>query len=210
MKGPFARTYRPNGTFIDCVEMSEDLWLVVGLGNPGPAYSRNRHNVGHFVVDVLATRIGATFKSHRARADVVAGRLSGVRVVLAKPRSYMNESGGPVVALRNFFKLDNERIVVVHDELDLPYGALRLKFDGGDNGHNGLKSVTRSLGTAGYYRVRFGVGRPPGRMDPAVFVLEDFSSTERKDLDVNVERAADAVEALLTEGLERAQNAYNS
>jgi PTH1 family peptidyl-tRNA hydrolase len=190
--------------------MADELWLVVGLGNPGRAYSRNRHNVGHFVVDVLAARMGGKFKSHRTRAEVVEGRLSGVPVVLAKPRSYMNESGGPVAALRNYFKRPDERIVVVHDELDLPYGTLRLKFEGGDNGHNGLKSITRSLGTAGYHRVRFGIGRPPGRMDPAAFVLEDFSSIERKDLDVHVERAADAVEMLLTEGLERAQNTYNS
>ena len=190
--------------------MDEDRWLVVGLGNPGPAYAGNRHNVGRMVADVIAARMGGKFKSHRARAEVVEGWLSGVRAVLAKPRSYMNESGGPLVLLSGFFKVPAERIVVVHDELDIPYGTLRLKLDGGDNGHNGLKSVTRALGTAGYHRVRFGIGRPPGRMDPAVFVLKDFSPIERKNLDVNVERAADAVEALLTDGLERAQNAYNS
>lgn len=186
------------------------VWLVVGLGNPGPAYAGNRHNAGHLVADVLAARMGGRFKAHRARAEVVDGRLSDVRAVVAKPRSYMNESGGPIVALRNFFKVAAERIVVIHDELDIPYGALRLKFGGGDNGHNGLKAVTRALGTPDYHRVRFGVGRPPGRMDPAAFVLRDFSSVERKELDLHVERAADAVEALITEGLERAQNTYNS
>ena len=190
--------------------MAEDRWLVAGLGNPGPAYAANRHNVGRFVVDALAARMGGTFKSHRTRTEIVEGRLAGVPTVLAKPRSYMNESGGPLVAVRDFFKIPDERIVVVHDELDIPYGTLRLKFGGGDNGHNGLRSVTRALGTPGYYRVRVGIGRPPGRMDPAAFVLKDFSTGERQDLAVNVERAADAVEALLTEGLERAQNSYNS
>jgi peptidyl-tRNA hydrolase, PTH1 family len=190
--------------------VAEDRWLIAGLGNPGPSYAANRHNVGRFVVDVLAARMGSAFRSHRSRADVVEGRLSGVRTVLAKPRSYMNESGGPLVALRDFFKIPDERIVVVHDELDIPYGTLRLKFGGGDNGHNGLRSVTRALGTPGYYRVRVGIGRPPGRMDPAAFVLKDFSASERQDLAVNVERAADSVEALITEGLEQAQNSYNS
>lgn len=190
--------------------MAEDRWLIAGLGNPGPAYAGNRHNVGRFVVDVLATRLGGTFKSHRTRADIVEGHLSGQRVVLAKSRSYMNESGGPLVALRDFFKIPDDRIVVVHDELDIPYGTLRLKFDGGDNGHNGLRSITKALGTPGYYRVRVGIGRPPGRMDPAAFVLKDFSASERQDLAVNVERAADSVEALITEGLDQAQNSYNS
>jgi len=130
--------------------------------------------------------------------------------VLAKPRSYMNESGGPVAGLRDFFKVDLDRLVAVHDELDLPYGGLRLKLGGGDNGHNGLKSMRRSLGSGEFHRVRFGIGRPPGRMDPAAFVLRDFGTAERKDLDFQVDRAADAVEALVTEGLERAQNTFNT
>lgn len=193
--------------------MSDRVWLVVGLGNPGPAYAGNRHNVGHLVVDLLAARSGGRFKAHRrGRAEVYEGRLrgpGGERVVLAKPRSYMNESGGPVSALLDFFKLDLDRLVVVHDDLDLPYGTLRLKRGGGDGGHNGLKSIRRSLGSGDYYRVRFGIGRPPGRMDPAVYVLRDFSAEERKDLDWHVDRAADAVESLLTEGLERTQNAFH-
>jgi peptidyl-tRNA hydrolase, PTH1 family len=186
-----------------------EAWLVVGLGNPGPSYAGNRHNAGHLVADVLANRMGGRFKAHRARAEVVEGRISGRRAVLAKPRSYMNESGGVVVSLGRFYKIPPERTVVIHDELDIPYGTLRVKLGGGDNGHNGLKSVRRALGTADYHRVRFGIGRPPGRMDPAAFVLKDFSSTERKELDLHVERAADAVESLLADGLERTQNVYN-
>jgi PTH1 family peptidyl-tRNA hydrolase len=188
----------------------DDPWLVVGLGNPGPDYAANRHNAGFMVLDVLAGSVGGRFKSHRSRADVIEGRLAGHRVVLAKPRSYMNESGGPVKGLSDFYKVPLERLIVVHDELDIPYGTLRLKRGGGDNGHNGLRSITRSLGGRDYLRVRFGIGRPPGRMDAAAFVLRDFSATERKELDLNVERAADAVEALLTEGLDRAQNTFHA
>jgi PTH1 family peptidyl-tRNA hydrolase len=193
---------------------AEGPWLVVGLGNPGPQYAGNRHNVGFMVADLLAARIGGRFKAHRARAQVVEGRLGmpgavGPRVVVAKPMSFMNVSGGPVTALRDFYKLPAGRLVVVHDELDIDYGALRLKLGGGDNGHNGLKSVTKSLG-ADYHRVRFGVGRPPGRMSVADFVLRDFSTSERKELDYFVDRAADAVESLVCDGLERAQSTYNS
>ncbi|GAA0572323.1 aminoacyl-tRNA hydrolase [Actinomadura livida] len=187
-----------------------DLWLVVGLGNPGPSYAKNRHNAGFMVLDVLAARAGGRFKSHRARADVLEGRLAGARAVLAKPRSFMNVSGGPVKALCDFYKVPVERLVVVHDELDIPFGAVRLKQGGGDNGHNGLRSVTKSLGSRDYLRVRFGVGRPPGRMDPAAFVLKDFSAVERKDLDLEVARAADAVEALLADGLGAAQNVFHA
>jgi PTH1 family peptidyl-tRNA hydrolase len=190
--------------------MSDDLWLVVGLGNPGPSYAGNRHNAGAMVLDLLAERMGARFKSHRTRNDVVEGRLGGRRVVLAKPRCYMNESGGPVKALRDFYKAPTERIVVVHDELDIPYGAIRLKKGGGDNGHNGLRSITKSLADKEYLRVRFGVGRPPGRMDAAAFVLKDFSAAERKELPLFVDRAADAVEALVTDGLAAAQNTFHA
>jgi len=189
-----------------------DPFLVVGLGNPGPAYRGNRHNVGFMVLGVLAERVGGRFSKHKARADVIEGRFGpppAPRVVLAEPRSYMNESGGPVAGLCGFYKIPVERLVVVHDELDLPYGSLRLKIGGGDNGHNGLRSITRSLGSREYLRVRFGIGRPPGRMDPADYVLRDFSPAERKDLDYNVDRAADAVETLVRDGLEAAQNSYN-
>ncbi len=193
--------------------MSGDLFLVVGLGNPGPGYAGNRHNVGHGVLDLLAARAGGRFKRHRARAEIVEGRLGaapGHRVVLARPMSFMNESGGPVTGLRDFFKVEPERIVVVHDELDIPFGAVRLKLGGGDNGHNGLRSVTRSLGTPDYLRVRVGIGRPPGRQDPADFVLKDFGAAERKELALVVDRAADAVEALLGADLATVQNTFHA
>lgn len=190
-------------------------WLIVGLGNPGPEYAMNRHNVGFMVVDLLADRIGGRFKrAGKAQAQVVEGRIGppgpeSRRVVLVKPMSFMNLSGGPVNALRDFYKMPLANIVAVHDELDIDYGVLRLKLGGGDNGHNGLKSMTKAMGPD-YHRVRFGIGRPPGRMQVADFVLKDFSSAERKELDYFVDRAADSVECLLAEGLERAQSAYNS
>jgi peptidyl-tRNA hydrolase, PTH1 family len=184
-------------------------WLVVGLGNPGPGYAGNRHNAGAMVADILAGRLGSRFSAHRSRADVIETRLGDDRLVLAKPRSYMNESGGPVVALRDFFKLPVERIVVVHDELDLPFGALRVKLGGGDNGHNGLKSLRRALGSGEFHRVRVGIGRPPGRQDPADWVLRDFTAAERKEIDLHLERAADAVESLVSDGLVVTQNHYN-
>ena len=189
--------------------MADDVWLVVGLGNPGPSYAGHRHNAGHMVADLLAERAGGRWKAHKGRCDVVEGRLTGVRAVLAKPKSYMNVSGGPTAAVRDFFKVPVERIVVVHDELDIPFGALRLKRGGGDNGHNGLRSISSAVGSKDYLRVRFGIGRPPGRQDPADFVLKDFSGAERKELPFLVDRAADAVEALLTGSLETAQNTFH-
>jgi PTH1 family peptidyl-tRNA hydrolase len=184
-------------------------WLVIGLGNPGPQYAVTRHNAGALVADVLADRVRGKFKAHKARADVVEARIDDSRVVLAKPRSYMNESGGPVTSLRDFFKIPVERMVAVHDELDLPFGAIRVKEGGGDNGHNGLKSLRRSLGTGEFFRVRVGIGRPPGRQDPADWVLREFSGAERKELGLHLERAADAVESLLADGLAMTQNRYN-
>jgi PTH1 family peptidyl-tRNA hydrolase len=190
--------------------MADDTHLVVGLGNPGPSYAGNRHNVGFMVLDLLAERLGGKFKAHKGRSDVVEGRLNGHRVVLAKPRSYMNESGGPVAGLRQFYKVPLDRIIVVHDELDLPFGTVRLKLGGGDNGHNGLRSITQSAGGRDYLRVRFGIGRPPGRQDPADFVLKDFSGAERKELGFQVDLAADAVEALVANDLETAQNTFHA
>jgi peptidyl-tRNA hydrolase, PTH1 family len=185
-------------------------WLVIGLGNPGPGYAANRHNAGFMVADLLAGRIGGKFKAHRGAVDVVEGRIGAARVVLGKPKSYMNLAGGPTASLRDFFKVPVDRIVVVHDELDVPYGALRLKRGGGDNGHNGLRSITKSLGSREYLRVRFGIGRPPGRQDPADFVLKNFSAAEGKDLAFHVDRAADAVEALVASDLEQAQNTFHA
>jgi PTH1 family peptidyl-tRNA hydrolase len=180
--------------------------LVVGLGNPGPSYAGNRHNVGAMVLDVLSDRVGGRFKSHKSGADVVEGRLAGARVVLAKPRSYMNVSGPTVAALARFFKIDPAEVIVVHDELDLPPATIRVKLGGGEGGHNGLRSISASLGTKDYLRVRFGIGRPPGRMDPADYVLKDFAAAERKELPLELERAADAVELLISDGVLAAQN----
>lgn len=197
-------------------ETGAEVWLVVGLGNPGPSYAGHRHNIGHLVVEELAKRMGSGFRAHKSgRADVVEGRLgvpgtTAPRVVLAKARSYMNESGGPVKALATFYKVPPERVIAIHDELDIDFGTLRIKRGGGDNGHNGLKSMRSSLGTGDFYRVRAGIGRPPGRQDVADFVLSNYSSTERKELPFQVDSAADAVESLIAHGLERTQQSYNS
>jgi peptidyl-tRNA hydrolase, PTH1 family len=191
------------------VSTSEELALIVGLGNPGPRYEGNRHNIGFLVADELADRIGGKFKAHRSGAEVVEGRLGGTRAVLAKPRSFMNLSGGPVAGVTKFYKVAPESLIVIHDELDLPFGTVRLKRGGGENGHNGLRSVTKSLGTKDYLRVRFGIGRPPGRMDPADYVLKDFSGTERRELAYFIDLCADAAEALATAGLETAQNRFH-
>jgi PTH1 family peptidyl-tRNA hydrolase len=186
-----------------------DRFLVVGLGNPGPRYAATRHNAGFFVLDELGARVGGSFKTHKSRADVLEGRLAGTSVVLAKPRSFMNESGGPVSALSRFYKIGPEQIIVVHDELDLPFGGLRLKRGGGEGGHNGLRSISPSLGSKDYVRVRFGIGRPPGRQDPADYVLREFGSAERKELEFLIDRAADAAEKVVGAGLEAAQNEFN-
>lgn len=193
-----------------------EVWLVVGLGNPGPKYAGHRHNVGYLVADELARRLGSPWKSHKSgRAEVVEGRLGapgtpGPRVVLARPRSYMNEVGGPVKALASFYKVPPERIVAIHDELDIGFGTLRTKLGGGDNGHNGLKSMRSSFGAGDFYRVRAGIGRPPGRQDVSDFVLSGYSSNERKELPFQVDSAADAVESLIIDGLDRTQQKFNS
>ena len=186
--------------------MAAETFLVVGLGNPGKQYAGNRHNAGAMVVDVLARRVNGSFKSHKAGADIIETRLAGHRAVLAKPRSYMNLSGGPTAALARFFSIGPDHIIAVHDELDLPPATIRVKSGGGEGGHNGLRSISAAIGTKDYLRVRFGIGRPPGRMDAADFVLRDFSAAERKDLDVDLEHAADAVELLIEYGLEATQN----
>lgn len=186
--------------------MAEPL-LVVGLGNPGPQYARTRHNLGFMVADLLAARIGAQFRVHkRSGAEVVTGRLGHRPVVLAKPRTYMNESGRQVGPLANFYSVVPGDVIVIHDELDIDFGRIRLKLGGGEGGHNGLRSVANALGTKNFQRVRIGVGRPPGRKDPAAFVLETFSSTERTEIPTICEQAADATEILIELGLEPAQN----
>ncbi|SFK84351.1 aminoacyl-tRNA hydrolase [Geodermatophilus ruber] len=189
--------------------MSEGPFLVVGLGNPGPSYAGNRHNVGAMALDELAARAGIRLspgKGARSRALSGEGRLAGRRVVLARPTTYMNESGGPVRGLLDYHRIPETDLIVLHDELDIPFASVRLKRGGGEGGHNGLRSISRSLGTKDYLRVRIGIGRPPGRQDPADFVLKDFSATERKELDLLLAEAVDATEELLTRGLEGAQN----
>jgi PTH1 family peptidyl-tRNA hydrolase len=188
-----------------------DTWLIVGLGNPGPQYQGNRHNVGQMVLDELAGRMGAGFKTHKARAQVVEGRLGigGPRVVLAKPMSYMNVSGGPVSALANFYGVAPDHVVALHDEIDIPFNTVKLKLGGGEGGHNGLRDISKALGTKDYLRVRVGVGRPPGRMDTADFVLRDFGTAELKELPFLLDEAADAVELLMRDGLLAAQQKFH-
>ena len=186
--------------------MAEPL-LVVGLGNPGENYARTRHNVGFMVADLLAARLGSKFKTHkRSGAEIVTGRLAGHAVVLAKPRCYMNESGRQVWPLAKFYSVPPADIIVIHDELDIDFGRIRLKLGGGEGGHNGLRSIAAALGTKDFQRVRIGIGRPPGRKDPAAFVLETFSATERAEVPTICEQAADATELLIELGLESAQN----
>lgn len=186
--------------------MAEPL-LVVGLGNPGPQYAKTRHNVGFMVADVLAARIGVPFKVHKkSGAEVAIGRLGARSVVLAKPRCYMNESGRQIGPLAKFYSIAPGDVIVVHDELDIDFGKVRLKLGGGEGGHNGLRSVANALGSKDFQRVRIGIGRPPGRKDPAAFVLEPFSSTERTEVPTLCELAADATELLAEVGLEPAQN----
>lgn len=183
-----------------------DRVLVVGLGNPGPSYAGNRHNIGAMVAEVLAARFAGRFRSHKAGADIAQGVLAGAGAIVAKPRSYMNLAGGPTAGLARFFKVPAGDIIVVHDELDLPATVIRVKLGGGEGGHNGLRSVSAALSTKDYLRVRCGIGRPPGRMDPADYVLRDFSPAERRELPVDLENAADAVESLITHGLLETQN----
>ncbi|MBD5830944.1 aminoacyl-tRNA hydrolase [Janibacter melonis] len=196
--------------------VSEQTWLVVGLGNPGEKYAGNRHNVGAMVVEELARRAGTSLRAHKAGARAESTRLAppggglGPRVVLGVPTAYMNVSGGPTKALASFFSADVDHLVVVHDELDIPFGEVRLKQGGGEGGHNGLRSITSSFGTKDYLRVRVGIGRPPGRMDPASFVLKDFSSTERPELPFLLDDAADAVELLVHRGLTDAQQVVHA
>ena len=189
-----------------------DIWLIVGLGNPGSEYSDNRHNVGQMVLDELASRMGGKFKTHKARAQVVEGRLGigGPRVVLAKPMTYMNVSGGPVAGLSKFFDIEPDHVIAVHDEIDIPFNTVKLKIGGGEGGHNGLRDISKALATKDYLRVRVGVGRPPGRMDTADFVLRDFATAEKKELPFLLDEAADAVELLVNEGLLAAQQKHHA
>ncbi|PZF08535.1 MULTISPECIES: aminoacyl-tRNA hydrolase [unclassified Curtobacterium] len=187
--------------------MTDRILVVVGLGNPGPDYAGNRHNVGQMVLDELASRMGATFKKHKTPNQVAEGRLvpGGTRLVLAKPGSFMNTSGGPVSSVLGFYSATPADLVVVHDELDLPFDTVRLKGSGGHGGHNGLRDIIKATGTNEFMRVRVGIGRPPGRQDPADYVLRDFSAAEKKTLPILLADAADAVQAIAEVGLLAAQ-----
>ena len=189
-----------------------DTWLIVGLGNPGPNYAKTRHNIGQMVLDELAKEVGGSFKKHsKASAVVVEGRLGfgGPKVILMKSLGYMNTSGGPVSAIAKFYSIDPDHIIVVHDELDIPFDTIKVKIGGGEGGHNGLRDITKALGSKDYYRVRTGIGRPPGRMDTADFVLKPFSSTEAKDLPFLISNAADATMMLVKESLLATQQRYH-
>jgi len=193
-----------------------NLWLVVGLGNPGPTYASHRHNVGFVVVDELARRLDARFSAPKGmRAEVAEGRLGApgteaAKLALMKSRAFMNDTGSPVNKMLSYYKVTPDKMIAIHDELDIEPGQLRVKFGGGDNGHNGLRSIRAALGTGDFYRVRVGVGRPPGRQDPADYLLSNFSAAQRKDLALEVDRAADAVESLVQVGLEKTQSRFNS
>lgn len=189
------------------------VWLVVGLGNPGDDYVSTRHNIGQMVVDELAIRHKSRWSAHKSRTEVAAFKFGvgeqAESVIVAKSMSYMNESGGPIKALAQFYKVTPAQIIAIHDELDIPFSAIRIKIAGGDNGHNGLKSLTSSFGTPDYFRIRMGIGRPMGQQDPGDFVLKAFASAEKKALGEFVDRGADAVESLITRGLEITQQDFN-
>ena len=189
-------------------------WLVAGLGNPGDQYAATRHNVGQMVIDHLVKRHSVKLASHKSRTHIAAYKLGvGIdahQIILAKSTSYMNETGGPIKALANFYSIEPANIIVLHDELDIGFAAIRTKLGGGDNGHNGLKSMTSAFDTPDYYRVRLGIGRPMGQQDPADFVLKQFSKEEKKDLEEFIERGADVVESLIENGLEFTQGKFNS
>ena len=187
---------------------TKESWIVIGLGNPGPQYERTRHNIGAMVLNQLAIQNSAKFSNHKSRADIAQFKLDGVSVVAATLRCYMNESGGPTKGLTDYFKVKSDRLIVVHDELDIPFEAIRLKQGGGDNGHNGLKSITSVLG-ADYFRIRMGIGRPVGQQDPADFVLKPFNATEKNVLPDFVAKGASSIESLITQGLVDAQSSFN-
>ena len=191
--------------------MPDDTWLIVGLGNPGAKYEATRHNVGQMALDVLATRVGGKFSPHKTGSRIAEGRLrpGAPKLVLAKSNGYMNTSGGPVSALAKYFGIPAERVIVLHDELDLPFDTVKLKQGGGHGGHNGLRDIAKALDTPEFLRVRIGIGRPPGQQDPADFVLRPFGTSERAALAVLLEDSADAAEALVDDGLLAAQQRFH-
>ena len=183
-----------------------DRWLVFGLGNPGDQYFFTRHNIGHLLCNYLA--VGNKFSSHKSRTEIADLFVGQIPVTVAKSKLYMNESGAPLKALADFYKVDADHIIVVHDEIDLPFDTIRIKKGGSDNGHNGLKDITRHFGPD-YYRIRLGVGRPAGPQPAADYVLKPFSGAEKKELDDFIARGAQATEHLIERGLESAQQEFN-
>lgn len=190
----------------------ENVWLVAGLGNPGPGYAGNRHNVGQMALDELADQVGARFSRHRTTTMLAEGRLrpGGPKLVLIKPMSYMNTSGGPVSSAAQYFGIPPERTIIMHDDLDLPFETIRLKADGGHGGQNGVRDIIKALGTPQFLRVRIGIGRPPGRQDPADYVLKDFAAAERSRLSIVLGDAADAVQDVIDDGLTAAQQRWHA
>lgn len=196
---------RPTAT-----EVGDDFTLIVGLGNPGREYAGNRHNVGFQITDRVVAANQLSFSKVQHQAMVALGRLRDQRVVIAKPQTYMNESGRAVSALLNFYKIPLQRLIVIFDDLDLPFGTLRLRSDGGAGGHNGMRSIIGQLGTNQFARLRVGIGRPPGRMDPAAFVLQDFGRDEALELPGLLDRAVQAVETFVVADITTAMNQFNS
>jgi PTH1 family peptidyl-tRNA hydrolase len=196
----FRRSARPDGS----------RYIVVGLGNPGEKYAETRHNMGVMVVEVLLTRAGASLKSHKSGCLIAETQLAGERVVLARSTTYMNDSGRPVRELVRWYKAAPAELIVVHDELDIPFEEVRVKDGGGTAGHNGLGSIASHLGTRDFVRVRVGIGRPQGRAGAVGHVLNGFSAAEKKELPFVLERAADAVETIISDGVERAMNEFNT
>ncbi|MFB7668539.1 aminoacyl-tRNA hydrolase [Kitasatospora sp. NPDC056138] len=189
---------------------SDERWLIAGLGNPGPWFRRTRHNAGFLAVDRLAERHGAKFRLHGARCRVAEIDIDGRRVLLAKPQWFINLSGNPVATVLRSHGIPTERLLVVQDDLDFPFGTVRLKRGGGPGGHNGPRSVNKALGTHDYIRLRFGIGRPPKGQTIGSFVMKEFSQAEQADLPALLDRCADAVEALVARGLSKAQDALHS
>lgn len=188
-----------------------DTWLVVGLGNPGPDYSRTRHNIGFMVADELASRMGVQFKADKSRAHVASGRLGfgGPKLIVAKPQTFMNLSGGPTSALAKYYDVPADRVIAVQDELDIPFASIKLKQGGSEGGHNGLRDISKALGIRDYLRVRVGVGRPGGG-GAADYVLSGFNAAERKELPFLIADGADATEMLITQGLLAAQQKFHA
>ncbi len=183
--------------------------MIVGLGNPGPRYAQNRHNVGFQIVDELAAQHGLSFDKRQFKALIASGRIDGQRVLLVKPQTYMNLSGEAVQPLVSYYKIELEDLMVVFDDMDLPVGVIRLRPFGGAGGHNGMKSIINRLGSNRFPRLRVGIGRPPGRMDPAAYVLEDFSADEESLMVQVRDRAVQALETWLNSGIDAAMNAFN-